>query len=115
MRRLIVVMQKATKDRVYLREWRLAKGLTQPDLARRVGTVKSEISRLEKGSRRMTIEWMSSFAQALGVSVEDLMTVPPIGFGAVSPPPKNSKATGGSEIRLGDISIEIEGGNHAAA
>lgn len=109
------MMQKATKDRVYLREWRLAKGLTQPDLARRVGTVKSEISRLEKGSRRMTIEWMSSFAQALGVSVEDLMTVPPIGFGAVSPPPKSSKATGGSEIRLGDISIEIEGGNHAAA
>lgn len=78
---------KKIEDRVYLREWRLAKGLTQPELAARSGTVKSEISRLEKGSRRMTLEWMSVLAKALGVSAEDLMTIPPMGFGAVSPPP----------------------------
>jgi transcriptional regulator with XRE-family HTH domain len=66
-------------ERAYLREWRLAKGLTQPALAQRVGTVKSEISRLEKGSRRMTLDWMSSIATALGISVDDLMTVPPMG------------------------------------
>jgi len=76
------------KDRAYLREWRLAKGLTQPELASRIGTVKSEISRLEKGSRRMTLDWMSRAAKAMGVSVEDLMSLPPMGFGAVSPAPE---------------------------
>ena len=108
------MVKKQQDDRVYLREWRLAKGLTQPELARRVGTVKSEVSRLEKGSRRMTIEWMSSFAKALGVSVEDLMTVPPIGFGAVSPPPKRKGDNEAAAVTLGDISLEISGGGHAA-
>lgn len=79
-------------DRVYLREWRLAKGLTQPELAKRVGTVKSEISRLERGSRRMTLDWMSAISGALGISVEDLMTVPPIGFGTVSAPPNPQRS-----------------------
>ena len=106
--------KKQTEDRVYLREWRLAKGLTQPELAQRVGTVKSEVSRLESGSRRMTIEWMSAFSRALGISVEDLMTVPPIGFGAVSPPPKRKGDGGASSISLGDITLEIEGSAHAA-
>jgi transcriptional regulator with XRE-family HTH domain len=91
-------------DRVYLREWRLAKGLTQPELAKRVGTVKSEISRLEKGSRRMTLDWMSSISKALGISVEDLMSVPPIGFGAVSAPPPSRteprrEGVGGYEMK----------------
>ena len=71
----------------YVREWRLAKGLTQPELALRVGTVKSEISRLENGSRRLTLDWMSSLAKAMGIGVEDLMTAPPMGFGAVKPAP----------------------------
>ena len=76
-----------TIDRAYLREWRLAKGLTQPELAKRTGTVKSEISRLERGSRRMTLDWMSVFARSMGITVEDLMTPPPMGFGAVAPAP----------------------------
>ena len=75
------------ENRAYVREWRLAKGLTQPELAKRVGSVKSEISRLENGSRRLTLDWMSSLARAMGISVEDLMTIPPMGFGAVSPAP----------------------------
>lgn len=104
---------KQSDERVYLREWRLAKGLTQTELARRTNTVKSEVSRLENGSRRMTLEWMGIFARAMGVSVEDLMTVPPIGFGAVSPPP-SAKSSSGDVIRLGDVSISIEGSAHGA-
>jgi len=109
-------MPKDRDDRVYLREWRLAKGLTQPELARRTGTVKSEISRLENGSRRMTVEWMSAIAKALGVSAEDLMTVPPIGFGAVSPPPQVHKRTlddGHERIQMGDVFLAVEGMIHA--
>jgi transcriptional regulator with XRE-family HTH domain len=102
-------------ERAYLREWRLAKGLTQPELASRVGTVKSEISRLEKGSRRMTLDWMSSISRALGITVDDLMTVPPMGFGAVSPPPKSATelSVGSGRYQLGDVNIDIGGDDHA--
>lgn len=108
-------MKHKTDERVYLREWRLAKGLTQPELAKRTGTVKSEISRLEKGSRRMTIEWMNAFSRALGVSIDDLMTVPPMGFGAVSPPPKMSgdEDDGDNAVaQLGDLSVSIPATSH---
>lgn len=102
-----------TIDRVYLREWRLAKGLTQPELAKRVGTVKSEISRLEKGSRRMTLDWMSSFAKAMGITVEDLMSLPPMGFGAVSPaPPSPARDIVYEVANLGDVSIAVQRGSH---
>lgn len=103
-----------SNQRVYLREWRLAKGLTQPELAKRTGTVKSEVSRLEKGARRMTVDWMNKFATAMGVSVEDLMTLPPMGFGAVSPPPEPSSDAGGvySPFALGDITFGIKSGVH---
>lgn len=102
------------KDRVYLREWRLAKGLTQPELASRTGTVKSEVSRLEKGTRRMTLDWMSAFAKALGITVEDLMTVPPMGFGAVSPPPpSNARNSVEFEVAtLGDVNLSIRSSAH---
>jgi len=107
-------MAKKDDDRVYLREWRLAKGLTQTDLAKRVDTVKSEVSRLEKGSRRMTLEWMSVFAKALGISVEDLMTIPPMGFGAVSPPPGAAPVGAADTVRLGDIEVGMLGGAHGS-
>lgn len=109
-------MKQKTDQRVYLREWRLAKGLTQPELAKRTGTVKSEISRLEKGSRRMTIEWMNAFSKVMGITVEDLMTLPPMGFGAVSPAPKvNDLGEDMARITLGDVTLGIEGDAHAVA
>lgn len=109
---------KASNERVYLREWRLAKGLTQPDLARRVGTVKSEVSRLENGSRKMTLDWMSAFATAMGISVEDLMTIPPMGFGAVSPAPrapaKKDEEHDFETVNIGDTAIGVDRETHAA-
>lgn len=102
------------KDRVYLREWRMAKGLTQPELAARVGTVKSEVSRLEKGTRRMTLDWMKKIARALGISVDELMSVPPMGFGAVSPPPEPEEREQNFSITtLGDITLGLRRGRHA--
>jgi len=111
-------MKHKQEERAYLREWRLAKGLTQTELAKRTGTVKSEISRLEKGSRRMTVDWMSTIGRALGINAEDLMTIPPIGFGAVSPPPaaRGADTPGNFErVQLGDITIGIQGENFAVA
>lgn len=104
-------------DRVYLREWRLAKGLTQPELAKRVGTVKSEISRLEKGTRRMTMDWMSALSKAMSISPEDLMSLPPIGFGAVSPAPKPPDAMKQAQdfetIHFGGMTLGIGGNGFA--
>ncbi len=104
---------KSVDQRTYLREWRLAKGLNQPELAQRANTSKSEVSRLEKGARRMTISWMNRFATAMGISIDDLMTVPPIGFGAVSPaPPAQEVSPKFTMASLGEITIGIKKDGH---
>lgn len=112
-------MSTSESVRHYLREWRLAKGLSQPELAARAGTVKSEISRLERGSRKMTLDWLQRLTEALGITREELLTVPPMGFGQVSPPPpvKNGqrftpvapRSAQWSEARLGEIGLGVEG------
>ena len=61
-----------------LRSWREFRGITQTELARRVGVTKGEVSRLEGGSRRMTVDWMQKFADALQIKMEQLLTPPPV-------------------------------------
>lgn len=107
--------QKQKEDRVFLREWRLAKGLTQPELARRIGTVKSEISRLENGSRGMTLDWMSALSKGMGISPEDLMSLPPMGFGAVAPAPKRDDPDMHSTwLKFANIEIKVNSGHEVA-
>ena len=105
----------ATVDQIYLREWRLAKGLTQPELAARVGSVKSEISRLENGSRRMTFDWMSALARAMAISVDDLMTPPPQGTGAANPasPARAIPPAALQPFVFGDLTLALDAGHHA--
>lgn len=62
--------------KVYLREWRYNKDVSQAEIARRIGASKAEISRLESGSRRLTHGWMDKIAVALGVDVTDLYKSP---------------------------------------
>lgn len=45
---------------------RLAQGLSQKELAERVGTKQSAISRLESGEYNPSVEFLSKVAQALG-------------------------------------------------
>lgn len=67
----------------YLRAWRLRRGLTQSGLAdalqRMTGyeTDKSQISKLEKGSRNFTHEWRERLAKPLGCAPDDLRNPPP--------------------------------------
>lgn len=56
-----------------LKELRLNAGLTQKDLAVRSGTSQAQIDRLEKGTRRMTPEWLERLAPTLSCDPLDLL------------------------------------------
>lgn len=56
-----------------LGEWRRRAGLTQDQLAERAGTVRSQIVKLERGERRLTIDWMLRLAKHLGCDPRDLL------------------------------------------
>ncbi|MCO5092189.1 helix-turn-helix transcriptional regulator [Bosea sp. (in: a-proteobacteria)] len=53
---------------------REARGLTQEQLAERVGLSISYVSRLEKGRRNLSVKHIDRFAAALGVPRERLLT-----------------------------------------
>lgn len=61
----------------HLREWRHSRGLSLERLAERVGTDKTQLSRLEKGNRRLTVDWLERLASALQCSSQDLLGEPP--------------------------------------
>ena len=56
-----------------MRDVRLAKGLTQEELAERSGFSQQYISGLERGQRNPTVVSVYELAQALGVSHEVLL------------------------------------------
>ena len=61
--------------RNYFRDYRKASGLTQTQLAQRVGTTYVSISRYEAGIRVPKIIMARKIAQALGCQVEDIWPV----------------------------------------
>lgn len=91
--------------RTYLREWRVAKGKRQIDIANAIGVTKSEISRLEGGQRRMTMDWMSKVASALAIQPEELFQKPPMPrsmFGADFGPEAAPEAVPGIPLSVTD-------------
>jgi len=58
-----------------LREMRLARGLTQPEIGARVGTSASNISDLERGVKVPTLTTVARLADALDCSVSELVEV----------------------------------------
>lgn len=56
----------------FLKERREAAGLSQEQLARRLGTSKGVISRYETGERGLSIEMQFRLAEALGIWVGEL-------------------------------------------
>lgn len=60
----------------YLLEWREAKELTQETLANRMGTTKSQISKLENSKQRLNDDWLAKYAHALDIEPGDLLRDP---------------------------------------
>ena len=56
-----------------IKELRKRAGLSQLQLAGQVGLSQSDISRIERGQRSMTVPQLILFAQALGVAPERLL------------------------------------------
>jgi transcriptional regulator with XRE-family HTH domain len=52
---------------------RRERGLSLADLAKAAGTTKAQIQKLERGDRRLSLEWMERLAAALGVKASDLL------------------------------------------
>jgi transcriptional regulator with XRE-family HTH domain len=62
--------------RNFIRQARQRRGLTQAELAELVGTTAATVSRLEKNTMTVSTEWLSRFAEALGVHASDLLERP---------------------------------------
>ncbi|WP_438456613.1 WO male-killing family protein Wmk [Wolbachia endosymbiont of Kerria lacca] len=56
-----------------LKSWRLERGYTQKDLAEKIGVKYWVILQYEKGNRRVPIERLYAIAEALSVSITDLI------------------------------------------
>jgi phage repressor protein C with HTH and peptisase S24 domain len=67
-----------------LRALRERAGLTQGQLAERAGTSQGQIAKLERGERKLTVDWAVKLARELGVAPIDLL---PAVSGEVLPRP----------------------------
>lgn len=61
-----------------LKELRQARGLSHDKLAERVNTSRGQIYQLEKGLRKLSLDWMVRLAEALGCQPTDLISDQPI-------------------------------------
>lgn len=63
--------------RWYAREWREKRGISQEELAERIGTSKGYVSDLESGKRRYNRDHVEAIVSALGLSsLAELFTDP---------------------------------------
>lgn len=80
---------------VYFRHWREDAGLTQEELAERLDTTKSAISKLEHGHSKANQVTLEAFAAVIGCEPEDPLKWSPEQKRALKP--ANPETTSGSE------------------
>jgi transcriptional regulator with XRE-family HTH domain len=56
-----------------IREFRQRAGLSMQALAERAGTSAPQINKLEKGERRLTVDWMVRIGRALDIDPKELL------------------------------------------
>lgn len=57
-----------------LRTIRIESGLTQVDIAERLGETQSAVSKVESGQRRLDLVQLQTYCKAVGISLRDLVT-----------------------------------------
>jgi transcriptional regulator with XRE-family HTH domain len=82
-----------------IRQLRDEKGFTLEQVAEAVDTSVQQLSRLERGERRLTVEWMDRIASALGVAPAALLTNEPPNLSRLVKQPKKLRLRP-DEIRL---------------
>ncbi|WP_341812893.1 MULTISPECIES: helix-turn-helix domain-containing protein [unclassified Wolbachia] len=72
---MVVFVEKSLDCEVgeKVKNWRLERGYTQKDLAEKIGVKYWVILQYEKGNRRISIERLYAIAEALSVSITDLI------------------------------------------
>jgi transcriptional regulator with XRE-family HTH domain len=65
------------EDRNYLKQWRKKAGLSQEELADKVGTTKSVISLLESEGRPLSAKWLRKLAEALDTTPGRILDINP--------------------------------------
>jgi transcriptional regulator with XRE-family HTH domain len=65
---------KAVRTRI--RHYRKLRGMTQTELASRVGTTAATVSRLETADMTVSMDWLQKFAEVFRVRVSDLIEDP---------------------------------------
>lgn len=73
---MIARIRSKAPVRHFLKEWRLAKGKTQQQLADLLDTDKGQVSNWESNKRGMTMEVQSAIAYALNIEPQDLFRDP---------------------------------------
>lgn len=74
---------KDKKQRHFLREWRKHRGLTQEQLAERVGYDRTYVSKIEKGTKRYDQPFLEAAADALGCDPADIIMRDPSQPGSI--------------------------------
>lgn len=78
MKKTVTSRLKLTHRRYFFREWRKSRGLTQEELADRIGVSTSTISQLETGKQGFTDTTLALLADALSCSPGDLLMRNPL-------------------------------------
>ena len=89
-----------------IREWRERAGLSMQALAERAGTSAPQINKLEKGERRLTVDWMVRLGRALDLDPKELL---PPEIGMPPRPGGPGKMPTGEAIEFGQADLPVLG------
>jgi transcriptional regulator with XRE-family HTH domain len=82
-RRVIPRPKTRLRRRIFLRQWREYRGLTQEQLAELVGWSVGNVSQLERGLQGYSQEGLEALAEALQCDPGDILTVDPFKNAAI--------------------------------
>lgn len=91
-----------------IREFRQRANLTMQALAERAGTSAAQINKLEKGERRLTVDWMVRLGRALEIDPKDLLP-PEISLGAPRASGVDDRPSGSGSVQFGAADLPVLG------